>query len=98
MHRYITEIDITDTISAEVEFEYIVSRYRPGNYYDPPEGGEVEIEAITVLGLSSPEWDKDQADLDEQGMTRWVEDVIWDKTDGDRGLYDDLYNHAAGDW
>jgi hypothetical protein len=37
-----------DGEEVEVEVEFTCSAYHPATYFDPPEGGEVEIERATV--------------------------------------------------
>ena len=35
----------------EYEITYTISKYYPGNYYNPPEGGDIEITSIKLNGV-----------------------------------------------
>ena len=48
MHYYETTIKLKN-VEIDIDIEYSVTPYHSGDYWNPPEGGEVELSCVHVL-------------------------------------------------
>lgn len=97
MHNYHKHLELSETVRAEVDIVFTVTPKIAGTYYDPPEGGEIELEDVVVWGLEGEGWEKDNEDLMEGGWSYVVSEMAWKKVvdevfDGE--LAGELYEFA----
>lgn len=47
--------------AVTVSIDFDASKYWPGDYWNPPEGGEIEINSVEVTGIADDNGDVDSA-------------------------------------
>jgi len=96
MYNYHTHVELSDTVKAEVDIVFAVTPRIPGTYYDPPEGGEIELEDVVVWGLEGECWEKDNEDLMQGGWLYRVAEIAWEKVvnELDGEFLDELFEFA----
>jgi hypothetical protein len=60
-----------------IQIEFSVTPYIPATYYDPPEGGEIEIDDVWVSKVSGATYDLDRHEIDD-GWLKTLDKEAWD--------------------
>lgn len=105
-HYYHTTIDLRDDISIDIDIVYSVTPKISGTYYDPPEGGEIELEDVVVFGIEGDGYYYSSSALLRRGWLKVVQEIAWTKVSMELfdELADELYEYAEqhnepdGDW
>jgi hypothetical protein len=77
-----------------IQIEFSVTPYIPATYYDPPEGGEIEIDDVWVSNVSGGTYDLDRSEI----SIDWLEildEQAWDAVFRDNDIFYTLHDIAS---
>ncbi len=82
-------------IVAEVDIEYNISKHYSSTWHEPEEGGELEIEAVVVVGVTGATYAMDRCEF--PSWAEILDNLIWDQIE-DGHLDHQLYQTAEEDY
>jgi len=92
---YETDLQIGNIFLC-VEITFTVTPVIRATYWEPAEGGEIEIENVTVTKVSGATYDLDRHEV-TNGWLYLLDQSAWDMVEDNHGLYEVLHDIAGED-
>lgn len=89
--NYDTELFIGN-MYVVVEIDFYRSPYFGGDYYNPPEGGEIEINSVEVVWVAGNGYELGRNEF--ESWANWLDQIADQHIAGDADLFETLFDYA----